>query len=180
MMGESLSKIVSIIIAVLLLFIFPVMNMFEKQDDISRNIVFNETTKFVDSVRNLGYITPKMYNDFLIKIEATGNVYEISMTHMHLVVYPVYTDVTDLSSFQDKASENYENYYNDEIMNQLFPEVTSGDEIYRLSCGDYFLVETVNKNKTMGTKIREFILNVDLPDRNIIVNYGGMIRNESY
>ena len=179
-MGESLSKIVAIIIAAILLFVFPVLNMFETQDDISRNLVYNETTKFVDSARNLGYITPKMYNDFTMKIAASGNDYKISMTHMHLMVYPVYTDVTDLLSFQDKASENYENFYNNEILNKLFPQILTGDEIYRFSSGDYFVVETFNKNKTMATKVREFLLNVDLPDKNIIVNYGGMIKNENY
>jgi hypothetical protein len=179
-MGESLSKMVAIIIAVILLFIFPIMNMFENQDDISRNIVFNETAKFVDSVRNLGYITPKMYNDFYKKIEATGNIYNVSLTHMHLVVNPVYTDVTDFSSFQDNAESNFNNVYTNVIVNTLFPNNPTGNERYKLNAGDYFVLEIFNDNKTMGTKIKELFLNVDLPDKNIIVNYGGMVRNEDY
>ncbi|MEA1974502.1 MAG: hypothetical protein U9N10_02955 [Bacillota bacterium] len=179
-MGESLSKMVAIIIAVFLLFIFPLINMFENQDNISRNLVFNETTKFVDSVRNLGYITPRMYEDFHKKINATGNTYKISLTHMHLIINPVYTDITDLSTFQDDAKANYKNIYTKKILNDLFPDSPTGDERYELNCGDYFLLEVFNKNKTMGTKVKELFLTVDLPDKNIIVNYGGMVKNENY
>lgn len=58
-MGDSLSKIVAIVLAVLLMFIIPIKSEFERLDDISRIYVLNETTKFVDRVRNLGYITPE-------------------------------------------------------------------------------------------------------------------------
>ncbi len=99
---------------------------------------------------------------------------------MHLIINPVYTDITDLSTFQDDAKANYNNIYTKKILSNLFPDSPTGNERYELNCGDYFLLEVFNKNKTMGTKVKELFLTVDLPDKNIIVNYGGMVKNENY
>ena len=85
-MGDSLSKIVAIVLAVLLMFIIPIKSEFERLDDISRIYVLNETTKFVDRVRNLGYITPRMYLEYVRNIEATDNLYEGLNTVVNL--YP--------------------------------------------------------------------------------------------
>lgn len=179
-MGDILSKIVALILAVFLLFIFPTMNMFENQDNISRILVFNETTKFVDSVRNLGYITPRMYEEYNKKISATGNIYSIKMEHMHLKIDPIYTDVNDLSTFQENANSNYDNFYNDDILKILFSNKDMEDRKYTLNNGDYFTLKVSNNKSTMGTKIKELLLNINLPEKNIVVNYGGMIKNETY
>ena len=60
-MENSLSKIVAMIIAGMLLFIYPIMNAFLTQDETARLFVESEVTTFVDTVRNLGYIKPEMY-----------------------------------------------------------------------------------------------------------------------
>jgi len=177
-MENTLSKFVAILLVVVLLFVFPILNMFDNQDYVSRTIVLNEVTHFVDSTRNLGYITPRMYEELLRKLQATGNEYTVELTHEHLVVQPVYLDVTDLTSFEDTSKNTYENKYSSEILEVLYAD--EENSFYYLSSGDYFAMKVCNTNETMGTRLKSIILGSQLPKKNIVVNYGGMVKNENY
>ena len=203
-MGDSLSKIIALFLAVLLLFIYPTKNEFERLDETSRVYVLTETAKFVDSVRNLGYITPLMYEEFANRLASTNNLYEIKMEHRKKRYDPVYEDPTagvpidtededeDDESLED--GEEYEDvapvdfvvghrtYYNNTIMNVLFPELPideSVDRFYRFEKGDYFAVTVYNKNKTMATRLQEMLYNTSLGVQKIYVRYGGMIKDEN-
>lgn len=179
-MGETFGKIISLIIAVVLLFVFPVLNMFENQDDTTKVLVLTETTKFVDSVRNLGYITPNMYLEFTKKLSATNNIYSIEMEHYHTTYDPIYDDPMVASTFKDDFNVNYRATYTKGIMSTLFPDTPSSETIYKLSKGDYFALRVVNKNKTVATKIQEMVFNANLGTAKIIVRYGGMVKDENY
>lgn len=91
-MGDSFSKIVALFLAFMLLFIYPIKNELERLDETSRIYVLTETSKFVDSVRNLGYITPLMYEEFVNRLASTNNLYEIRMEHRRKRYDPVYAD----------------------------------------------------------------------------------------
>lgn len=154
--------------------------MLTRQDDITRTVVLNETAEFVDSVRNLGYITPLMYMQFTHALSTTGNIYEISMEHIHYRIDPIYIDKDDMTSFQHNYNVNNRVTYTDEIINRLFPENPDQDRYYYLSKGDIFKVKVVNINKTPATKVQQMLLMSDLPVKRIVVNYGGMVRDENY
>jgi len=177
-MGNTLNKLIAILLVVILIYIFPVLNMFDNQDYISRTIVLNEVTHFVDAARNLGYITPRMYDDLLIKLQATGNKYVIELTHEHLVIQPVYLDVTDLSTFQETAKNTYENKYTEDILDVIYSDTE--DPLYYFSSGDYLIMKVYNANETMATRLKSIMLGGQLPEKNILVNYGGMVKNENY
>jgi len=179
-MGDSLSKIVAIILAVFLLFIYPISNMFERQDDISRIFVLAETTKLVDSVRNLGYITPNMYLEFTNNLAATNNTYDIQMEHRSKRYDPVYDDPTIAATFRDSFNVNYTAYFTEDILEKLFTGSPSPEKIYTFSKGDYFVIKVRNKNKTMATKIQEMLYAVGLSTEKIVIRYGGMIKDEDY
>lgn len=200
-MGDSFSKIVALFLALLLLFIYPTKNEFERLDETSRIFVLTETAKFVDSVRNLGYITPNMYEDFTRRLSATNNLYEIKFEHRKKQYYPVYEDPAagvPVPVEDDEIDEDFDggyedvepidfvigymNYYNNTIFEVLFPDPPideSMDRIYRFEKGDYFTVTVYNKNKTMATKLQEMLYNTTFRPEKIIVRYGGMIKDES-
>ena len=56
-MGDSLITVIVIILAAVLLFIFPLMTMSDRTDDISQLTVETATTEFVDDVRTTGKLT---------------------------------------------------------------------------------------------------------------------------
>lgn len=150
--------------------------MLQQQDTTTNLFVYTETTKFVDAVRNTGYLTSRMYQEYLDKLAATNVLFNVELEHQHKKYDPIYSDPMDLSTFQDDFSINYSGYYTKEILDVLFPNDSSISEKYRFSQGDYFNVKVVNQNKTLATKLSQFIYGRNLPKETIIIHYGGMIK----
>ena len=80
-MEDNIQTIIVVVISVFLLFIFPVYMAYEKKDDISYALAMRYTQDFVDEVRNKGYITKYMYEDYRAKLKVTGNSYDIDLKH---------------------------------------------------------------------------------------------------
>ena len=78
-MGDSVITIVAIVLAAILMFVFPLMTMSDRTDDISQLTVQTATTDFVDNVRTTGKLSMDNYAAFEQKINATGNTYDIEM-----------------------------------------------------------------------------------------------------
>ena len=72
-MEDNIQTIIVVIISIFLLFIFPVYMAYEKKDDISYALAMRYTQDLVDEVRNKGYITKYMYEDYRAKLKVTGN-----------------------------------------------------------------------------------------------------------
>ena len=161
-MEDSLITIFSIILAVLLMFIFPLMDTWERQDDISYMSVYAHVVEFVDSARNLGYITSDMDYSFLRSVYSTGNRYQITLEHRNFELVPGF------------ESGVYVNTYTNSIINKLN---TTGR--YDMEAGDYFYVSVKNTNKTQATQIQEVIYASTQETFKIGVPYGGMVRNTS-
>ncbi len=88
-MEDSFQKIVAILVSVVALFILPVYMTFEKKDDISYSLALKTTNDFVENVREKGYLTAGMYDDYISKLSVTGNSYDIMLEHISKKYYPV-------------------------------------------------------------------------------------------
>ena len=60
-MSDTTITIIGIFLAAILLFIFPLMAMSDRTDDISQLSVQTETTEFVDNVRTTGVLSLNSY-----------------------------------------------------------------------------------------------------------------------
>lgn len=178
-MQDSIGKIFAVFLAVAILFVYPIINMYEQQDISNRQYVMTETAKFVDSIRNIGYITPNMYREYSQSLSATNNLYKIEMEHSHRVYDPVFDDPTDITTYHDDYNTYFMGYFSDEILDVLFPESGGEGGKYYMSEGDYILVKISNSSKTIATKAKELIFSVNLPSEVIYVRYGGMVKNEA-
>ena len=56
-MGDSFVTIIAIFLAAILMFVFPLMSISERTDDVSQLSVQTATTEFVDKVRTTGKLT---------------------------------------------------------------------------------------------------------------------------
>lgn len=168
---DSFGKIIAIFLATILMFISPLLYMAQKQDAISQIYVSSETTKFIDSIKNSGYISRNMFDDYVHKIDKTGNLYHIEITHSHKKVAPI-VDV-DTNVVLEDFSSYYYNTYEDEI----FEQFDQGKDYY-FNRGDLISIVVSNKNKTTAVSILESFLGRDIADTQIVVTYGGMIRDE--
>lgn len=192
-MEFSLSKVIAVLIAVVLLFGYPLYQQAQRQDELTELVVHGAVTEFVDAVRTKGYITPQMYNDFNRKLGATGNQYDVQMEHMHKKYNPLYEDPGNPSStFDNKFDIYFNGHYTEEIMNALFPSDKNSAGRYPtigtnyagikadpMSVGDFFTVKVKNINRTMATILRDFFTGGNTgSNTTLYIPYGGMIINE--
>lgn len=66
-MSDTLITIIAIFLAAVLMFIFPLMSISERNDDIAQSVVQTATSEFVDTVAVVGAIKPSDYEAFTRK-----------------------------------------------------------------------------------------------------------------
>jgi hypothetical protein len=168
---NSFSKIISILIAVVLMFVAPLLYLSQKQDAINQTVIEKETTEFINTIRNNGYVTREMYRRYIEKIDKTGNLYNIEICHAHKKTVPNYDESTNT------VLDGYYSYNLNTYQDEIF-ESFDKDEDYLFNQGDFISVTVTNRNKTMATRIMEAIYSRALQTEQIIFTYGGMIRDE--
>ncbi|MBR3888210.1 MAG: hypothetical protein IKJ32_03840 [Clostridia bacterium] len=164
-MGDSLSIVFTVIVAVLIMFLFPMLDSWERQDDLSYMAVYSATTDFVDAVRNTGALTSSMYNSFLTQIYGTGNSFEVTLEHREYLVVPT-------GDINKPTEVDYLYHYTSEIESAL----NSGD-VYAFDKGDFFYVSVKNTNKTQATMMKQTIYGTLMESFSIGVPYGGQIKS---
>ena len=70
-MEDSLSIIFAIMLSLILMFMFPLIDSWDLQDNLSYTIAYASTVDFVDTARNTGYISKELYDNFYAKLLAT-------------------------------------------------------------------------------------------------------------
>ena len=78
-MGDSFTTIIAIFLAAILMFVFPLMSMSERTDDVSQLSVQTTTTEFVDKIRTTGKLTLDEYEKYLATIVSTGNSFDVDI-----------------------------------------------------------------------------------------------------
>lgn len=149
-MGDSAMTIIAIFLAAILMFIFPLMALSDRNDDISQMAVQTSTTEFVDKARTIGNIKLSDYNAFVQEIASTGNSFDIDMEIKRMDENPG-KKLAQASS--DKIGENiYYSIYTSQIESDLF----DADEKVKLNEGDYLTVTVKNTNQTMAQMFKNF------------------------
>lgn len=147
-MGDSLITIVAIFLAALLMFVFPLMSVSERNDDIAQLAVQTATVEFVDEVRTTGKITVDNYDKFMQTLSATGNSYEVELEVKKLDENP---GKKSLITEGDKIGENlYYSVFTSQIEDEL------GKGKYSLKEGDVLSVTVKNTNRTIAQMLRGF------------------------
>ena len=116
-MGDSLITIIAIFLAAILMFVFPLMSLSERTDDISQLAVATATNEFVDKIRTTGKITLDDYEKYIQTISSTGNSFEVEMQIQQLDENP---GVKVTQAEMTKIGENvYYNKYTSQIEEEL-------------------------------------------------------------
>ena len=148
-MGDSLITVVAIFLAAILMFVFPLMSLAERTDDISQLAVQTATTEFVDNVRTTGKMTLEDYDAYLSEISATGNSFDVEVLIQQLDENP---GVKTTQAETTKIGENlYYNIYTTQVEEQLD---TTGR--ITLKEGDLITVTAKNTNQTISQMLRNF------------------------
>ena len=161
-MGDSLITIIAIFLAAILMFIFPLMAISERTDDVSQLVVETATTEFVDNVRSTGKLTLNNYDSY---------VQEVSMEAQILDENP---GVKTTQAETTKIGENvYYTMYTSQIEEKLN---SSSKNTLNLKEGDIFSVSVKNTNTTIAQILRNFFYRIAGNDTyQVAAQHAGMV-----
>jgi len=168
-MSDTLITVIAIALAAVLMFVFPLMTMSDRTDDVSQLAVETATTDFVDEVRTTGKITPDKYSKFIENIGSTGNTYNVEMQVQVLDENP---GKKTKQSQKDKIGENV--YYS--VYTSQIEDILNSNKNYNLKEGDLFSVNVKNTNQTLAQQLKNFFYTVVGNDTyTIAASHGGMV-----
>ena len=168
-MGDTAMTVGAIFIAAILMFVFPLMTMADKNDDVAQLSAQKATTEFVNTVRNTGKLTEDNYNSFVSTLAATGNSYDVEMTLQHKDENPAKKSTQGQTTIGDNV------YYTDKTT-QIISNLGIGNGVINLKEGDIFTVEVENTNQTIATQLRNFIYKVTgNSSKTIVASESGMV-----
>ena len=151
-MSDSLITIVAIFLAAILMFVFPLMSIAERSDDIAELTAQTAVSEFVDTTRAAGKITMDDYNTMISSLEATGNTFDVEIE-----VKVLDENVGKKSAWTNGTviGENiYFSVYTSQIMNYLSDTAGSNAGTYLMKEGDIISVSAKNNNQTLAQTIR--------------------------
>ncbi len=161
--------IIAIFLAAILMFVFPLMSMSDRTDDISQLLVETATTEFVDNVRSTGKLTLDDYDKYVQEISSTGNTYDVEMTAQILDENPgIKTTQAEIT----KIGENvYYNLYTTQIEDRL-----KSNSTLKLKEGDIFSVSVKNTNTTISQSLKNFFYKISGNDTyQVAAQHAGMV-----
>ena len=168
-MGDSLVTIVAIFLSALLMFVFPLMTMADRNDDVAQLAVQTATTEFVDDVRNTGKLTLDDYDQFIQTIYSTGNSFETTMEWQSL------DDNRGVKATQAEITKIGENTYYTLYTTQIEEALNTQGKV-TMKEGDILTVTVRNTNQTIAQTLRNFFYQIAGNDTyQIAAQHGGVV-----
>ena len=174
-MSDTLITIVAILLAAVLMFIFPLLSVSERSDDISQLSVASATAEFVDNSRSIGKITMDNYTTLISKINATGNSYDVELE------VKVLDENIGKKSAWTQGTVIGENVYYSVYTSQI-GERLKAEGVYVMKEGDIISASVKNTNKTLSQTIRGVFYSLSGSDvYSILAQHSGIVTaNGSY
>lgn len=152
-MGDSAMAVVAILVAVVIMGVFPLMAMANEKDKTSAITVQTATTEFVNNIRTTGKITLNDYNNYVSRLGATGNSYDTEITVQVLDENPAKKETT--------TTQIGDNVYYTKYTTQILEDLeNSPAKVMQLKEGDIVSVSAQNTNSTIANQLRNFMYKV--------------------
>ena len=173
-MGDSLMTVVAVFVAVILMFLFPMLSVSERSDDISQLAVDTSVTSFVDNSRSVGKITAENFDKLINELNATGNTYDVEMEVK--VLDENVGKKTTWTNHEVIGENTYYSVYTSQIKDQLNAPVSSGGGVYVMKEGDIFSCEIRNTNETLSQSLRSVFYSISSNDAaQIAAQHSGIV-----
>ena len=170
-MGDSFVTIIAIFLAAMLMFVFPLMSVSEKSDNISQLTVQTATTDFVDKVRTTGELTLDDYDKYIQTITSTGNAFDVEL------MVQIMDENIGVKTTQAETTKIGENIYYNLYTSQL-ESVLKDNKKHKIMLkeGDRVSVTVKNTNTTIAQTLRNFFYRIAGNDTyQIAVQYAGIV-----
>ena len=153
-MGDSAMTVVAIFLAAILMFVFPLMTMADKKDDVSTLSVQTATDEFTDKVRTTGKISQIDYDNFVSTLAATGNSYDVDLKVQILDENPAKKTSSDRVEIGNNGQYTI-TLYTKQVLDRI-----NNNSSLTLKEGDIVSVSVENTNKTIAEQLRNFMYKV--------------------
>ncbi len=153
-MGDTVMTIVAIFLAAILMFVFPLMSISERTDDIAQLRVQTATVEYVDDVRTTGRVSRDEYESYLQTLASTGNTYDVDMEVKVLDENP------GKKTSQTEQTKIGENIYYSMYTSQIEDEWNSRNGVMKLKEGDMVVVTVKNTNTTIAQMLKNFLYSI--------------------
>lgn len=160
MVQDSLWKILSILICVVMLFVVPILLSYQRQDAISYNMVQIEVDKISEKVRESGYIDRSMLVELYSYLDASGNKYDVELEHL----------AKSFASDGSRMKVYYDGTYTPDIIDEI-----NLNQSYNMHVGDFFYIHVENSGRTKAQFVNS-IFGVSSGGPGIVIVSGGLVR----
>ena len=155
-MSDTFITVIAIMLAAVLLFVFPILTMADRVDDASNAKVDTITSNFVSEIQMTGKLTLKDYNSFIEELESTGNTYDVNM---EVKILDENLGKKSSQTDKDKIGENvYYSIYTTQIKDIL--ESSDNNNQYTFKEGDLIKVTVKNTNLTLSQQLKNWLYTV--------------------
>lgn len=155
-MSDTLITIIAIFLAAVLMFIFPLMSVSERNDDIAQTVVQTATSEFTSKISTQGVITVADYENFMNRLAATGNTYDVEIEVQKLdESYGKKSSIVESSSIGENARYSI---FTGDVLNNVYGG--SDGYGYGLNKGDNVIVTVKNTNRTIAQILRTFLYRI--------------------
>lgn len=162
-MGDTLMTVVAIFLAVILMFLFPMLSVSERTDDISQLAVEAAVTEFVDNSRAIGKITSANYEKLINSLNATGNSYDVEIEHK--ILDENVGKKTAWTSGTVIGENVYYSVYTSQILDTVMESKNADGSInpgtdYSMKEGDILSCTAKNTNETISQTLRSVFYSI--------------------
>lgn len=157
-MSDTFITIIAIFLAAILMFIFPLMTLADRNDDITQLTVQTATTEFIDEIRRTGKLTEDHYNNFQATLASTGNAYDVELEFQILDENP-----EKKSAQTSNIVVIGENVYYSVYTTQIESKIGKSHQ-YILKEGDIVSVSVKNRGTTLAQTLRNVYYRVSGDD----------------
>lgn len=148
-MSDTFITIIAVMVVAVTLFVIPVMATANQNDNITQTAVQTIVSEFVNTSAKEGKITINNYDNFIQKLFATGNSYDVEIE----------VQILDDNPGRKGVKAIGENIYYSEFTNSIVEKIEQ-DNVYLLKQGDYVKAKVKNTNVTFGTQVKNFIYSI--------------------
>ncbi len=149
--GEStLTTVVVIFLAAVLMFLFPMIAIGQKNDDASGMYVHEQLQNFVDKAALSGKISKADYEQLQSALAATNNSYDIEIS---IKISDINAAIK--SATQNKGEASYYTLFDKQVKDEL-----QKNGVIILKENDYITVIAKNTNQTIAQSIRNILYGI--------------------
>lgn len=161
--GEIVITVVAIGLAFTLMFVFPLMSISERNDDIALLAAQKATVEFIDNIRSTGKITQDNYDKYIQNLYATGNSYDVEISVKVLDENP---GKKGAETNQTKIGENvYYTIYTSQIEEELgIGKDNPKSTTMLLKEGDIVSASGKNTSTSLAQILENFLYNISGKD----------------